>query len=178
MKRSFLRALNTPKLSPIDLKNIWKSYIVTSHDGKLNSIYRKISSHLLYSTQKAGNSYSPIKTWQVLNWMARNGKYLGLHLDKRLTFREHVEKIIDRATTVMRISYPLICRKSYLNLKNKLLIYKAVIRPVLTYGFPIFQSAAATHLKKLQTFQNKIIKTIMNRPPKFYSSKNCRTNLH
>jgi hypothetical protein len=60
--------------------------------------------------------------------------------------------------------YPLINRKSSLNTKNKILLYKVGIRPILTYGAPVFSTAAKTHLKKIQTTQNKILKMILNVP--------------
>jgi hypothetical protein len=60
--------------------------------------------------------------------------------------------------------YPLINRKSSLKTKNKILLYKVGIRPILTYGAPVFSTAAKTHLKKIQTTQNKILKMILNVP--------------
>jgi hypothetical protein len=35
----------------------------------------------------------------------------------------------------------------------------------LTYGCPVFNNIAKTHLKKLQVFQNKYLKRIMQLPP-------------
>jgi hypothetical protein len=58
--------------------------------------------------------------------------------------------------------YSLLHRKSALSIKNKILLYKVGIRPILTYGCPVFSSAAKTHLKKIQTTQNKILKMILN----------------
>jgi hypothetical protein len=52
-----------------------------------------------------------------------------------------------------------------MNVPNKLLIYKAVIRPILTYGCPVFNNIAKTHLKKIQVFQNKYLKRILQMPP-------------
>jgi hypothetical protein len=60
--------------------------------------------------------------------------------------------------------YSLLHRKSALSIKNKILLYKVGIRPILTYGCPVFSSAAKTHLKKIQTTQNKILKMILNVP--------------
>ena len=55
-------------------------------------------------------------------------------------------------------------RKSELNVKNKLLLYKAVIRPIFTYGCPAYREIAATHVKKLQILQNKSLKLIFDKP--------------
>ncbi len=91
-------------------------------------------------------------------------KYLVLLLDKRLTFNKHVEFIINKVSNAVKCMYPLINRKSSLKTKNKILLYKVGIRPILTYGAPVFSTAAKTHLKKIQTTQNKILKMILNVP--------------
>ncbi len=91
-------------------------------------------------------------------------KYLGLLLDKRLTFNKHVEYIINKVNIVVKCMYSLLHRKSALNIKNKLLLYKVGIRPILTYGAPVFSKAAKTHLQKIQITQNKILKMILNAP--------------
>ena len=59
-------------------------------------------------------------------------KYLGTHLDSKLTWREHIinkRKQLDHKT---RKLLWLIGRTSLLSLKNKLLIYKTVLKPVWT----------------------------------------------
>jgi hypothetical protein len=53
-------------------------------------------------------------------------------------------------------------RKSKLKTRNKLLLYKVGLRPTLTYAAPVIHQNADTHIKKLQVFQNKIIKTALN----------------
>ena len=56
--------------------------------------------------------------------------------------------------------FPLLNRKSILNYKNKMLLYKACIRPILTYDCQIFRKCAKSHLKRLQVIQNKMVKFI------------------
>ena len=51
-------------------------------------------------------------------------------------------------------------RKSALSTQNKITIYKALIKPVLLYAASIWSSAANTHIKKMQTVQNKILRMI------------------
>jgi hypothetical protein len=46
----------------------------------------------------------------------------------------------------------------------KLTICKALIRSVMTYASPAWESAADTHLLKLQRLQNKVLRTIGNFP--------------
>jgi hypothetical protein len=91
-------------------------------------------------------------------------KFLGVYLDKSLTFKRHIEYVIQKANNVFHILYPMINRRSKLNVRNKLLLYKVVLRPVITYAAPILHGIADIHLKKLQVFQNKIIKIALNLP--------------
>lgn len=91
-------------------------------------------------------------------------KYLGLYLDKKLTFKCHIECAINKTEKIIRILYPLINRKSQMNIRNKLIIYKAILRPVLTYACPIFANCASTHLRQMQIFQNRCLKIISNLP--------------
>lgn len=93
-----------------------------------------------------------------------NVKYLGLILDKRLSFNNHIDHVIEKTNKKIKVLYSLINRNSKLNINNKLLLYKIVLRPTLTYACPIFNEIAKSHLKKLQIIQSKILKTMLNVP--------------
>jgi len=84
-------------------------------------------------------------------------------IDKRVTLKQHVEYVSNRAHTALRLLYPLISRNSQLDVRNKLLIYKLGIRPIFTYGCPAFESMAKTHLQKLQVLQNKFLRIVLNK---------------
>jgi hypothetical protein len=91
-------------------------------------------------------------------------KYLGVLIDKKLTFQCHIEQVIEKANVAIKLLYPLINRKSSLHVDNKILIYKLAIRPILTYALPALQGIAPTHIAKLQRTQNKCLKMILNKP--------------
>ncbi|GFT46203.1 uncharacterized protein TNCV_1851041 [Trichonephila clavipes] len=55
-------------------------------------------------------------------------------------------------------------RNSPLSLENKVILYKQVLRPIITYASPVWGAAAATHMKKIQVIQNKILRLITNAP--------------
>jgi hypothetical protein len=60
--------------------------------------------------------------------------------------------------TFMRL-YSLF-KSNRLNTNSKLTLRKALIRSIMTYACPAWESAADTHLMKLQRLQNKILCTI------------------
>jgi hypothetical protein len=56
----------------------------------------------------------------------------------------------------------LINKKSQLSLENKITIYKAIIKPVLTYGIELWRCSKPYNTKILQTFQSKTLRKIAN----------------
>ncbi|GFW45189.1 RNA-directed DNA polymerase from mobile element jockey [Trichonephila clavipes] len=47
-----------------------------------------------------------------------------------------------------------------MDMYNKVLLYTAVLRPIISYGCPVWGYAAKTNVKILETAQNSIIRTI------------------
>ncbi|KAL4125873.1 hypothetical protein QTP88_010110 [Uroleucon formosanum] len=91
-------------------------------------------------------------------------KYLGVTLDKRLTWWPHLSSKLQQAHQRLGMLFPILNRKSSLQKNLSQLIYKQVLRPLITYACPIWGNCAQTHLKKLQIFQNKVLRTITNAP--------------
>ena len=60
--------------------------------------------------------------------------------------------------------YWIIGRKSELSLKNKLLLYKTILKPIWKYGIPLWCTASHSNIEILQRFQNKVLRTIVNAP--------------
>ncbi|GFW14287.1 RNA-directed DNA polymerase from mobile element jockey [Trichonephila clavipes] len=81
-----------------------------------------------------------------LHW-SQSTKYLGLVLEKNLTWKQHILHARDKFRNAMRSLYPLICRNSHLNIYNKVLLYTAVLRPILAYGCPVWGYAANSNIK-------------------------------
>lgn len=92
--------------------------------------------------------------------MSTSATYLGLTLDNKLNFAAHVRNTKVKAMKCYRALYPMLSAKSKLSRKNRLLLYTSIIRPIITYGAPIWQAASNTSIKSLQTTQNKCLKTI------------------
>jgi hypothetical protein len=58
----------------------------------------------------------------------------------------------------------MIGRYSKLSLNNKLLLYKAILKPVWTYGIQQWGSAANSNPEILDSFQSKVLRIIVNAP--------------
>ena len=97
--------------------------------------------------------------------ISRTVKYLGITLDRRLTWGPHIQAAAKKGSQAIGIAYPLVGRDSALSLANKVLLYKQVIRPTFTYGSLVWGTAAPTHILKLQRVQNKFTRVATNAPP-------------
>jgi hypothetical protein len=53
-------------------------------------------------------------------------------------------------------------KKSHLSIKNKLLIYKAAIKPVWSYGIELWGCASKSKIVIMQRSQSKILRAIAN----------------
>jgi Reverse transcriptase (RNA-dependent DNA polymerase)/Endonuclease-reverse transcriptase len=111
--------------------------------------------------------------WPLSNIISSSGvdilwknqvKYLGLTLDTRLRWGPHTLATRNKALAALSALYPIFNRKSSLSLKNKTTILKSIIRPILTYGAPVWSNLSKTNANKLQIVQNKCIKIIYNTP--------------
>lgn len=91
-------------------------------------------------------------------------KYLGVHLDKRLTWGFHINRKINEAHTRLTKLYPIINKKSPLKIECGKIIYTSIIRPILTYGSSVWSNASDSQINKIQTFQNKVLRIILNAP--------------
>jgi hypothetical protein len=54
--------------------------------------------------------------------------------------------------------------KSQLSVRNKLLLYKKVLKPIWTYGIQLWGCAATSNIDKAQIFQNKVLRGIVDAP--------------
>lgn len=91
-------------------------------------------------------------------------KYLGVILDKRLSFIKHVDYALSKGKMAAARLYPLTCRKSKLSIRNKLKLYKSIIRPMMTYASPAWSHVSDHQIHRLQVFQNKLLRQIFNAP--------------
>lgn len=120
------------------------------------------SQAIIFTNHPIKHSPSSVLTLNNHNISWNNSvKYLGVTLDKKLNFTQHINNQIKKANRIKYQLYPIYSSKK-LNPKIKLNIYKSFIRPILTYAAETWiQTSARNHLK-LQRFQNIIIRRSLN----------------
>lgn len=95
-------------------------------------------------------------------------RYLGMYLDRRLTWRFHVAQTRKAIVARARLLHPLLGRRSTLYLKTKRRIYLTMIAPIWRYGIELYGSTSASNLNRIQQQQSKILRVITSAP--FYVS--------
>lgn len=91
-------------------------------------------------------------------------KYLGLRLDKRLTWSSHLKQKRLTLNNRLKQLYCLVNSRSSLPLRQKILIYNTILKPIWSYGIQIFGAAAKSNLKTIQAFQSKFLRLVTGAP--------------
>jgi hypothetical protein len=59
---------------------------------------------------------------------------------------------------------PLLNRRSELSIRNGVLLYKQLIRPMMDYACPAWRAAARSHVRRLQVLQSKCLRLVTGAP--------------
>ena len=86
-------------------------------------------------------------------------KYLGVYVDNRLSFKEHINYINSKIARHTGILYKI---RDNLPIKSRIDYYYAFIHPYLAYNTIIWGSTYLTHLQPLIRQQKRTIRTIAN----------------
>jgi hypothetical protein len=106
------------------------------------------STHVTFTTRRA--TCPPVHINEVQLPQSDDVKYLGLHLDRRLSWHKHVfikRKQLGLTFTKM---YWLLGRQSQLSTSNKLLLYKTIFKPIWTYGIQLWGTAYISNIEILE----------------------------
>ncbi|KAH0817421.1 hypothetical protein GEV33_005370 [Tenebrio molitor] len=100
---------------------------------------------------------------QIIPWK-NEVRYLGISFDNHLRFNNQVEHAKTRGQMVRGQLNSLVNRRSKMSIKNKITIYRTMIRPSMMYGSAIWGTVSHTQLQKLQVVQNKFLRAAFNAP--------------
>jgi hypothetical protein len=86
-----------------------------------------------------------------------NVRYLGVISDRRMTWRHHIKRTVAKALRTYVRAQSLL-KNVRLSTNIKLMLYKALIRSVMTFACPILEYVVNVHLLKLQCLQNIVLR--------------------
>lgn len=88
----------------------------------------------------------------------RVARFLGLLLDDRLSFTQHIKDLVTRCEKDLNVMRMLRGTDFGSDKNSLLLIYKSLIRSKIDYGAQIYSCAVTSELKKLDIVQNKALR--------------------
>jgi len=112
---------------------------------------------------------------EPIEWV-NTPRYLGVTLDKYLTWSPHIDQFRKKTAQRMGMLGPLLKRKSDLSIRNGVLLYKQLIRPMMDYTCPAWRSAARSHVWRLQILQSKCLH-LANGAPWYVSNRQIHEDL-
>jgi hypothetical protein len=86
--------------------------------------------------------------------------FLGVTFVSKISYKTYISCILQEAKNRLRQLYPILNKSYTIDINLALIVYKSLIRSILTYASPVWAYAAKTHLNELQTFQNKVLRII------------------
>ncbi|XP_063634981.1 uncharacterized protein LOC134805639 [Cydia splendana] len=89
---------------------------------------------VMFTNKRALGNFTRPTLFQTELQLTDEVKYLGLTLDSKLNWNNHINKRIDKAGVVFWQCRRMIGRRWGLNPKITLWLYKTIIRPLLCYG--------------------------------------------
>jgi len=83
---------------------------------------------------------------------------------KKPYWTTHVKKKQKEFTLKYRKMYWLMGRYSALSVRNKLMVYQHVLKPVWTYGIQLWGCTSQSNRNITQRFQNRVLRSIVDAP--------------
>ena len=135
----------------IKLKNWTQANKLTIHAGKTKL--------LIVSNRLPSNATPSIRILD--NEIAQSNccKYLGVQIDRRLSFKDHIRYINGKISRHTGILYKI---RDNLPMKSRLDYYYAYMYPYFSYNIIIWGSTFPTHLQPLIIQQKRTIRTLTN----------------
>jgi hypothetical protein len=118
------------------------------------------SVHVTFTIRRETCSSGPYKPRAISP--RRSVKYLGLHLDRRLTWHKHIFAKRKQLGITLTKMYWLLGRKPKLSTSNKLLIHKTILKPIWTYEIQLWGTDSTSNIEFLERFQWKALRMIVD----------------
>jgi len=120
------------------------------------------SSHITFTLRKG--HFRAVNINQPIIPQTEVVKYLRLHFDCRLNWKERIGRKRKQIDLKTREINRLIGKKSHLSIENELLIYKAVIKRIWSHRMELWDCTSKSNTVIMQRFQSKILRATANGP--------------
>jgi hypothetical protein len=139
-------ASQTLQTDLLAIQNWFKKWRTKANESK--------SIHVTFTTRR--ETCPPVDINSVQLPREDDVKYLGLHLDRRLTWHKYIFTKWKQLGLTLTKMYWLLGRESKLSTSSKLLIlYKTILKPIWTYGIQLWGTTSTFNIEILEHFQLK-----------------------
>ena len=83
-------------------------------------------------------------------------KDLGVIFDRKFTFDEHISKVTNKALSTL--GFIKRSTKEFTDTQSVISLYKSLVLPILLHGSVIWSPHYDVHMKKLESFQHRLLK--------------------
>ncbi|GFT20519.1 RNA-directed DNA polymerase from mobile element jockey [Trichonephila clavipes] len=128
------------------------------------SINTSKSRAIIFKKGPFKNNLQPLRLFRNSITWHDSVEYLGVVLDKRFTFKTHLDKITCKFKYRLQDLHKLLYNRSKLSINTKRRIYLQYLLPIVTYASPVWGSVATCHINKLQILQNRAFRLSLNAP--------------
>ncbi|KAK9499191.1 hypothetical protein O3M35_003686 [Rhynocoris fuscipes] len=113
-------------------------------------------------------TFSKIKSSIVFQYSLNNQlinrcdivKDLGIYIDQELTFRNHIEQIVNNS---LRLLFFILRHSKDFNEYTTVILFTSLVRPLLEYCTVIWSPYYSTHIKQIENVQNKFLRILGSR---------------
>jgi hypothetical protein len=116
-------------------------------------VFDKLPTHITFSLKR--ETCPDVTLYGQHIPQGETAKYLGIYLDRRLTWQKHIFTKRKQLGLQLHRMYWITGKKSKLSLENKLLIYKTILKPIWKYGIPLWGTASNSNSKYCKDFRIK-----------------------
>lgn len=92
-------------------------------------------------------------------------KYLGVIFTEKFEFYRHIDYVLEKVKRVYWMYHHLIGRKGGLTPKVRLLIYFQIIRPLISYAFPVWFGISSAQMERLRVWERRIFTACLGLRP-------------
>ena len=159
------------------IRNAENSLSEISKWFKLNKLSLSLSkSNFILFHNRKGDPCNWLQSLQVGNEVFPRVpvvKYIGMHVDEKLTWKNHIQEVYNSLTKYFSIFYNI---RGFIDSRLSRSIYYTCIHSKIKYGIEVYGSANETFLNKLQVIQNKLMK-LLTKKEQQYSTNLLHKNL-
>lgn len=93
-------------------------------------------------------------------------RYLGVTFHENFEFYRHIDNVLERSKKVYNLYQSILRRKGGLGRKVRLLVYRQIIRPLISYAFTAWFGISSAQMERLRRWERRILVACLGLRPR------------